>query len=196
MLPALIGQLVVVLKDTALGTSSSTPSCSPAAKTLGSAYANTVPAYLVAALLFIVINYTLTKVAGYVERRMKRRRRSGPYRACRAPRLARAPCRPRVGGHSGSTRRSPVPASRVDRPDRTRPTRRRPGPPAACVRPRRRPGRGSRPLAHGGEEVLEHQGVEVDAARAASRRPPARSSNTSSRSAKASRGRCHARPRP
>ena len=47
MLPALVGQLVVVLKDTALGTIILYPELLTAAKTLGSAYANTVPAYIV-----------------------------------------------------------------------------------------------------------------------------------------------------
>jgi glutamate transport system permease protein len=73
MLPALVGQLVVVLKDTALGTIILYPELLTAAKTLGSAYANTVPAYIVAAILFIVINYSLTKVASWVEGRMRRR---------------------------------------------------------------------------------------------------------------------------
>ncbi|GGL26137.1 amino acid ABC transporter permease [Phycicoccus endophyticus] len=77
MLPALIGQLVVVLKDTALGTVVLYPELlTQGGKTLGSAYANTVPAYLVVAVIYIVINYSLTKVAGYVEGRMKRRRRA------------------------------------------------------------------------------------------------------------------------
>ena len=43
---------------------------------LGSAYANTVPAYIVAALLFIVMNYVLTVVASRVERRLSRRGRT------------------------------------------------------------------------------------------------------------------------
>ena len=73
MLPALVGQLVVVLKDTALGTIILYPELLTAAKTLGSAYANTVPAYIVVALVFIIINYTLTRVASFVESWLKRR---------------------------------------------------------------------------------------------------------------------------
>ncbi len=76
MLPALVGQLVVVLKDTALGTIILYPELLTSGKTLGSAYANTVPAYIVVAIMFIVINYSLTKVAGYLEGRMKRKQRS------------------------------------------------------------------------------------------------------------------------
>lgn len=73
MLPALVGQLVVVLKDTALGVIITYPELLNAAKTLGSSYANTVPAYIVAAVIFIVMNYALTRVAAAVERWLKRR---------------------------------------------------------------------------------------------------------------------------
>jgi glutamate transport system permease protein len=85
MLPALISQLVVVLKDTALGYVITYPELLNAAKTLGSAYANTVPAYMVAALLFILMNYGLTKVAAYVERRLKTRGAGGGTTTQAAP---------------------------------------------------------------------------------------------------------------
>ena len=79
MLPALVGQLVVVLKDTALGTIILYPELLTAARTVGSAYANTVPAYLVVAAIFIVLNYALTRVARFVEQWLKRRgHTSGP----------------------------------------------------------------------------------------------------------------------
>ena len=74
MLPALVGQLVVVLKDSALGYGITYLELLNWSKTLGSAYANTVPAYIVAGILFIVINYSLTKFAVYLEGRMKKRR--------------------------------------------------------------------------------------------------------------------------
>jgi glutamate transport system permease protein len=73
MLPALIGQLVVALKDTALGSIIIYGELLTWSKTLGSAYANIVPAYLFAALLFIVINYLLSRLAAGVEQRLKRR---------------------------------------------------------------------------------------------------------------------------
>ncbi|UVE93741.1 amino acid ABC transporter permease [Dietzia sp. B32] len=74
MLPALVGQLVVVLKDSALGYGITYLELLNWSKTLGSAYANTVPAYIVAGILFIIINYSLTKFAVYLEGRMKKRR--------------------------------------------------------------------------------------------------------------------------
>ena len=77
MLPALIGQFVTILKDTALGYqvlySSELLSQS---KTLGSNFANTVPAYIVAAILFITMNYLLSRLAVSVERRLSRRGRT------------------------------------------------------------------------------------------------------------------------
>jgi glutamate transport system permease protein len=80
MLPALISQMVVVVKDSALGYGITYLELLNWSKTLGSAYANTVPAYIVAALLFIAINYSLTKVAEGVQRRLNRRsgRRTEP----------------------------------------------------------------------------------------------------------------------
>lgn len=74
MLPALVGQLVVVLKDSALGYGITYLELLTWSKTLGSAYANTVPAYIVAGILFVVINYTLTRLAVYLECRLKKRR--------------------------------------------------------------------------------------------------------------------------
>jgi len=74
MLPALVGQLVVVLKDSALGYGITYLELLNWSKTLGSAYANTVPAYIVAGILFVVINYSLTKLAVYLEGRLQKRR--------------------------------------------------------------------------------------------------------------------------
>ncbi len=72
MLPALIGQFVVILKDSALGYTITYLELLNWSKTLGSAFANTLPAYLVAAVLFIIINYLLTLLASRVQRRLSR----------------------------------------------------------------------------------------------------------------------------
>ena len=76
MLPALIGQFVVVLKDSALGYQVTYLELLNWSKTLGSAFANTIPAYLVAGLLFILVNYLLTVIASRVQRRLSRRGRA------------------------------------------------------------------------------------------------------------------------
>lgn len=103
MLPALVGQLVVVLKDSALGVVITYPELLNAAKTLGSAYANTVPAYIVAALIFIAINYLLTRLARAVEGWLKRR--GGGSRSAVGAATDPAPMDPELGaGVSDATR--------------------------------------------------------------------------------------------
>lgn len=76
MLPALIGQFVVILKDSALGYQVTYLELLTWSKTLGSAFSNTVPAYLVCAVLFILMNYSLTVLASRVQRRLARRGRA------------------------------------------------------------------------------------------------------------------------
>ena len=76
MLPALIGQFVTILKDSALGYQVTYPELLNVSKTLGSNFANTVPAYIVAAILFITMNYLLSRLAVYVEQRLSRRGRT------------------------------------------------------------------------------------------------------------------------
>lgn len=76
MLPALIGQFVTILKDSALGVAITYHELLNWSKTLGSAFANTVPAYIVAAILFITMNYLLSRLAVYVEKRLSRRGRT------------------------------------------------------------------------------------------------------------------------
>jgi glutamate transport system permease protein len=85
MLPALIGQMVVVLKDSALGYAITYLELLNWSKTLGSAYANTVPAYIVAAILFITMNYLLTVLASRVERALSRRGRTALPGVATAP---------------------------------------------------------------------------------------------------------------
>lgn len=73
MLPSLVSQLIVILKDTALGYIILYPELLTRARQLGSAEANVLPAYLVAAVLFILINYGVSKIAEAVENRQRRR---------------------------------------------------------------------------------------------------------------------------
>ena len=80
MLPALVGQLVVILKDSALGTAVLYPELLQAAKDIGTGYGNVIPAYIFIALVFILLNYALTLLAGRVERQLNRRGR-GPRKA-------------------------------------------------------------------------------------------------------------------
>ncbi|TRW45035.1 amino acid ABC transporter permease [Georgenia yuyongxinii] len=73
MMPSMISQLVVILKDTALGYLIAYSELLRSARLVGSSFANYLPALIVAAVMFIVINYTLTWVALRVARRLDTR---------------------------------------------------------------------------------------------------------------------------
>jgi glutamate transport system permease protein len=74
MLPALISQLVVVLKDTSLGAFISYEELLRTGNILVQNLSNPIQTYLLVAVIFIVINYLLSKLAVYVERRLSRSR--------------------------------------------------------------------------------------------------------------------------
>lgn len=73
MLPALVSQLVVVLKDTALGTIITYPELLQQGRNLASSRSNVIPTLMVVAVIFITINYLLTLLAGRIEARINRR---------------------------------------------------------------------------------------------------------------------------
>ena len=77
MLPVLISQLVVVLKDTAIGYQITYLEMVRQGTNLGASYSNYIPALIVVALLMIAVNFTLSWVATRVEARLRRSRR-GP----------------------------------------------------------------------------------------------------------------------
>lgn len=71
MLPAIVGQLVVVLKDSALGQIITYPELLNTFQQIGSYKSNPVPALMVIAVIFVAINYSLTTLAGRAERRLR-----------------------------------------------------------------------------------------------------------------------------
>jgi glutamate transport system permease protein len=73
MLPALMSQLVVVLKDSALGTAITYPELITAGRQLGSRYGNVVAAYIIIGVIFILLNWMLTTAAGRLEQFINRR---------------------------------------------------------------------------------------------------------------------------
>jgi glutamate transport system permease protein len=77
MLPSMISQLVVILKDSALGYWINYLELLNQAKGFGTYQANTIPALLVAAALYILLNYGLTRLASAVESRLKTRSKGG-----------------------------------------------------------------------------------------------------------------------
>ena len=64
MLPVIVSQLVVLLKDTALGYIVAYPELLPARRqrAVGANYGNVVPAAIVVAVIYIIINSLLTAV--------------------------------------------------------------------------------------------------------------------------------------
>ncbi|QGN33048.1 amino acid ABC transporter permease [Microlunatus sp. Gsoil 973] len=77
MLPSLISQLVVVLKDTALGYIIGYYDLVRGGQTFSTNFGNLIPTMLVMAAMFIVINYALTRIAQGVEHSLQRRGRAG-----------------------------------------------------------------------------------------------------------------------
>ena len=77
MMPVLISQLVVVLKDTAIGYQITFLEMVRQGTNVGSAYGNYIPALIVIAALMITVNFSLSWFATWLEKRMRRSRR-GP----------------------------------------------------------------------------------------------------------------------
>ena len=76
MLPVLISQLVVVLKDTAIGYQITFVEMVRQGTVIGSSYGNYIPALIVIAILMISVNFALSAAASRVERRLRRSRRT------------------------------------------------------------------------------------------------------------------------
>ncbi|MFF4757537.1 amino acid ABC transporter permease [Streptomyces sp. NPDC001292] len=78
MLPAIVSQLVVIVKDTALGGAVLTfPDLLAAVSPMSSYYgANTIASFTIVALLFVAINFSLTSFASWLEQRLRRGKKS------------------------------------------------------------------------------------------------------------------------
>lgn len=79
MMPILVSQIIVITKDSALGYIILYPELVTAARQLGSRFGATLPAYVLVAIIFIVLNYGISKLAEWVEGYQRRRgHTSGP----------------------------------------------------------------------------------------------------------------------
>ena len=78
MLPAIVSQLVVIVKDTALGGAILTfPELLAAVSPMSSYYgANTIASFTIVAVIFVLLNFSLTSFASWLERRLRRRKKS------------------------------------------------------------------------------------------------------------------------
>ncbi len=72
MLPVLVSQLVVVLKDTAIGYQITYLEMVRQGTVIGSTYGNYIPALIVIAVLMIALNFALSAAATRLERRLRR----------------------------------------------------------------------------------------------------------------------------
>ncbi|MEU9187697.1 amino acid ABC transporter permease [Streptomyces sp. NPDC048484] len=77
MLPAIVSQLVVIVKDTALGGAVLTfPELLASASSMIGYYGNPIASFTVVAVIFIVINFALTSFASWLEGRLRRGKKS------------------------------------------------------------------------------------------------------------------------
>jgi len=77
MLPAIVSQLVVIVKDTALGgVMIGFTELLNTRGTLAANYANVVQSFIVVAVIYIVLNFILTSFASWLEARLRRSKKS------------------------------------------------------------------------------------------------------------------------
>ncbi|MET9778070.1 amino acid ABC transporter permease [Streptomyces sp. NPDC006367] len=78
MLPAIVSQLVVILKDTALGGAVLTfPELLASGNTMSAYYgANVIASFTVVAVIYIALNFALTSFASWLEQRLRRAKKS------------------------------------------------------------------------------------------------------------------------
>ncbi|MBX9397701.1 amino acid ABC transporter permease [Streptomyces sp. TRM72054] len=78
MLPAIVSQLVVIVKDTALGGALlNFPDLMAAVRPMSAFYgANTIASFTVVAVIFILVNFALTSFASWLEARLRRSKKS------------------------------------------------------------------------------------------------------------------------
>ena len=76
MLPVLVSQVVVVLKDTAIGYQITYLEMVRQGTQLGASYGNLLPALIVIAILMISVNFALSMAAVRLERRLRRSKRT------------------------------------------------------------------------------------------------------------------------
>ncbi|WP_306369906.1 amino acid ABC transporter permease [Nocardiopsis sp. CC223A] len=75
MMPAIVAQLVVLLKDSALGYIVAFPELLRSFTLLATRESNVIPAAIICAVIYIIINITLSRIAIWLERRNARRGR-------------------------------------------------------------------------------------------------------------------------
>ena len=75
MLPSIVAQVVVLLKDSLLGFSIAYAELLRAVQQIGAQYFNLLPTFIVGATVYVALNLTVTGLAKALERRTSRTRR-------------------------------------------------------------------------------------------------------------------------
>jgi glutamate transport system permease protein len=75
MMPAIVSQLIILLKDSALGFIVAYPELVSQAKIGGNFFGNVIPTMIVVAIIYIIVNWLLGRFANWLERRNARRGR-------------------------------------------------------------------------------------------------------------------------
>jgi glutamate transport system permease protein len=77
MVPAIVSQLVTLLKDTSLGSVIAFEELLRRGRISGEFFQNTLQSYVVVALMYIAVNFTLSRIARRLEVRQRRRYQAG-----------------------------------------------------------------------------------------------------------------------
>lgn len=113
MLPALISQLVVILKDTSLGFIIGYQDALRIGRSMAQELTNQIQMYFVIGVVFILVNYSLSKLAQYAERRLAKGRKTAKLPAGKVPATLLLP----VGDNRGDTH--PAGGKQTDTPTDT-----------------------------------------------------------------------------
>ncbi|MFJ8850894.1 amino acid ABC transporter permease [Streptomyces sp. NPDC102437] len=102
MLPAIVSQLVVIVKDTALGGAVMTfPELLASVRPMAANYgANTIACFTVIALIYLLVNFALTSFASWLERWLRRTKKGKGTAPGGAPKTAGTPSLVVDDGHA------------------------------------------------------------------------------------------------
>ena len=81
MLPAIVSQSVVALKDTSLGLIVAYPELVQQGRLIATGYNNYIPMAIIIGTIYILINYSLSKFASYLSKRQQRTKKLAPIKA-------------------------------------------------------------------------------------------------------------------
>ncbi len=115
MVPAIVSQLITLLKDTSLGFVIAFPELLRRARNTGEFYQNPLQSYFAAALLYILVNLVLSRVARRLEIRQRRRYGAGAITVAGAEDLTVTAVQAEAANPRARSRRAPASRSQWTR---------------------------------------------------------------------------------